>query len=561
MAGTKIKHKSGVADGATAIGHEFDTKTSLVTAGAKILSVKNAGTEKFSVDKDGNSSQQFERTVRPDEGAAGINSAISALNALGGGKVKLLAGTYNINVSVGAFTITNFNNIEIEGVGEGTILDINSGAGLTGGTAMAVGGTAPILSTPINDITVGDTSIFTTTVATAGNVLAGDFIRLSGYDVDGVYDEEWHEASANGNAGTGEIPLHGKILRTMNDGSGTLVASASRNGRNNSVKNVRFTHSSGVAVGFLTSDNSFRNLFENITCDTFIAADSALSMTGIYNTMRGCKIRNVLTTGTAITMQSDLFGLCENNMIDTVANTTFSLGINGSVDFICRGNKIYNSAGSGICNIYGSGAVNRRCSIYDNLVSKTGVYGIAMGGGVAFTAEINIHNNSIDGCLSGAGIEIPGGRRYSIIGNHVYNCSQGIRTQGGKDSVIMGNTLQKISPNDGISLQLSASVGLVIKGNMIKNVPSSNAISVSEVSKCVIEGNMIDTANVGISCSGVSCTDNVINGNVILNITAASSGILQTNDVTNSTIVGNNARGEGITLGTGAGHLSGLNQE
>ena len=42
-----------VADGAAAVANEIDSKQSLVTSGAKVLSVKNAGAEVLAINKDG----------------------------------------------------------------------------------------------------------------------------------------------------------------------------------------------------------------------------------------------------------------------------------------------------------------------------------------------------------------------------------------------------------------------------------------------------------------------------------------------------------------------------
>jgi len=44
---------SEIADGATAVGFVLDTDNDLATAGAKLLSLRNFGTEKFSIDNDG----------------------------------------------------------------------------------------------------------------------------------------------------------------------------------------------------------------------------------------------------------------------------------------------------------------------------------------------------------------------------------------------------------------------------------------------------------------------------------------------------------------------------
>lgn len=44
---------SGIADGATSVGFALNTTSAYSTAGAKLLSVQNAGVEKFAIDKDG----------------------------------------------------------------------------------------------------------------------------------------------------------------------------------------------------------------------------------------------------------------------------------------------------------------------------------------------------------------------------------------------------------------------------------------------------------------------------------------------------------------------------
>lgn len=51
------KLQSGVADGATAVGFEFDTENELVTAGSEIVAFLNGSVKKLSIDKDGNIKQ------------------------------------------------------------------------------------------------------------------------------------------------------------------------------------------------------------------------------------------------------------------------------------------------------------------------------------------------------------------------------------------------------------------------------------------------------------------------------------------------------------------------
>ena len=118
MAGTKINSTSGVADGASAIGHELDTITSLATGGAKLLSIKNATVEKFAIDKDGNiitSGGNSTWVALPADGHTGIGAAIYAAVLAGGGTVQLLAGTYVLN---DYFAWSSIAPIVIQGMGD-----------------------------------------------------------------------------------------------------------------------------------------------------------------------------------------------------------------------------------------------------------------------------------------------------------------------------------------------------------------------------------------------------------------------------------------------------------
>lgn len=49
----KERYISGEVDGATAIGHELDTTATIINPSAKLISIKNAGNEKFSVSSEG----------------------------------------------------------------------------------------------------------------------------------------------------------------------------------------------------------------------------------------------------------------------------------------------------------------------------------------------------------------------------------------------------------------------------------------------------------------------------------------------------------------------------
>ncbi len=52
--GPDVRLESRVTDSSSAVAHVDDTVNALSTSGAKLRSVRNNGTEKFSIDKDGN---------------------------------------------------------------------------------------------------------------------------------------------------------------------------------------------------------------------------------------------------------------------------------------------------------------------------------------------------------------------------------------------------------------------------------------------------------------------------------------------------------------------------
>lgn len=72
--------KSTVSDGSSAVGYVLDTTNALSTSGAKLLSLKNSGTEKFYVDKDGKISSPsisvFGATLIDDSDASAARSTL-----------------------------------------------------------------------------------------------------------------------------------------------------------------------------------------------------------------------------------------------------------------------------------------------------------------------------------------------------------------------------------------------------------------------------------------------------------------------------------------------------
>lgn len=92
---------STVADGASAVGFGFNTG-SLTTSGAKLLSVMNNGTERFNIDKDGNTTASGDAAINGGDITSSqttfnlLNSTVTTLNvggAVGSGGILLAGGS------------------------------------------------------------------------------------------------------------------------------------------------------------------------------------------------------------------------------------------------------------------------------------------------------------------------------------------------------------------------------------------------------------------------------------------------------------------------------------
>lgn len=142
-----LSFTSRIADGASAVGITLDNSTTLSTSGAKLLSVKNNGTEKFAVDKDGTLDTL---KVQPSSNAS--LSAIANTTTDGAAAVGLILGnsTQLTNATAKFLSFRNgaservyMTNTAILPISSGTI-NLGSGsayfANIYGGAIIASGG-------------------------------------------------------------------------------------------------------------------------------------------------------------------------------------------------------------------------------------------------------------------------------------------------------------------------------------------------------------------------------------------------------------------------------------
>jgi hypothetical protein len=92
--------RSGIANGASAVAHILDSVASLTTAGAKLLSLRNAGVEKAAIDKGGNVLAPEYRPLaaasavvkgNPADGATAVGVVLDAITALANASAKLVS--------------------------------------------------------------------------------------------------------------------------------------------------------------------------------------------------------------------------------------------------------------------------------------------------------------------------------------------------------------------------------------------------------------------------------------------------------------------------------------
>jgi len=544
----KIYQRSGEVDGATAVGHELDTKNSLVTPGAKLLSVKNAGVEKFAVDKDGNvlnSGANNTWVVTPETGRAGIAAALTAAGAAGGGTIQLLAGTYDIPAELGA--PADCRNITIQGVGDNTVLDLMgtaSGAFLFTKTASGSRG--------LNTVTVGDTSVYTTTAAWAGAFLAGDTIAVEGTDPDGFKDRFWFKVMEDGDEDTGEIKLGGMAPVTLVTGAYPCSAGNIRDAANLRIRDLRITNGPSYGVGVVGFEGvAVENVFfDNVTLTVggsgYYTHDVRVSgcrfigdgVKGGYTVslmdvgrvaVVGCRLENWVSAGVvmddvqdASVLDNHFSGFSASSAAAVVMHNTFSQRVH--VDR----NSIENIQGSGII-VRGNGVVVR-----DNFLTNCAI-------------------TTVEPAL----IVAPGSARVSVLYNVISHVKFGLVAQA-TGTQIIGNTIRDVYAGGTAPYGLGVFDGtkMVVRDNVLDGIFSYGLLAYAADS--IYVGNIVDNVG-GVGIHAMTTSKLLIANNQVRN--SAMAGIALDNDVTDSMVTGNHCNGLGVSLGTGAGNIGGLNKE
>lgn len=550
----KIRQVSNEADGASALAHEIDNQNNLTTTGAKILSIKKAGVEKFAISAEGivlNSG--FEVVVEPGEGWAGIRTALNAAKTAGGGVVRLLEGTYAFDDYININDNLTGHNIILEGMGDGTIIDISQQT-TSFGVALLFSAANSQNFRPISNVTKGDTSIFLTTTSQAAQFLAGDQVILHGLDADPLVldDTEVHTIKTDGNISNGEVQLVEPIVTTMTN----PTATRSR-GHNLIIRNMKFTQS-GIGytnhIGVININNAVNCLIENVTFE-HANNNTMISLGNCVNAIiKDCRFfdhqGNSTSTSQFVFCQGLTIKNCiyRNIMIAAGGNNAAIKLSSSTCDANIENNYIINSGADGMR--IGTIDRSRRINIIGNRIIDWGAsYGINIQGE---NRDIIIANNILEGVSGlGAAIEMGNTTAVQIHNNIIRDCAQGIRTQGGDDLSITGNKFFRVKNFSAVSLQyMSGASDILVDGNDFFDCGGTGGAGiVIQTTNTVVTGNTLNGANnaiTGIRIYTASSNNVVAAGNTTLN--HITQGILVEAAAGNVLLVGNNCNGDGITI-------------
>lgn len=496
----------------------------------------------------------------PDDKDA-IEAAVNEVDIAGGGIVQLVEGTYNMGSGL---QLIDKNNVTIRGIGEGTVL-MTTGAA-TG--AISFEATVVFTSIAINNYTEGDTSIFTTVVANAGSVTAGDLILISGTEsVLGAADKEFAIAAANGNGGTGEIQLEFPTQLTMT----SATVDASNPNSFNRVESLRI-ETTGVNTRLLYAKNAYYPTFKNITCEgtsgtsetTSGAIEAALSSRA---RIENCRVLS-FARGTGI-FASECIGIQifdnDCSAINTLNQANQApIKITECVDGNLENDTV--TASQGLAGIHMTGALSTRISVRGCLVRGMSEDGILTGARDSIIQETTIQNVGSDGITLTSGAD-----RNTVADCTIVNC--------GATGIVMSVTSEEVSISDnfvtdcagqgitiasqrgeceGNQVRNAGFVGILVAGttaaddaavldNLVVDSGTDGINVVEGHNRAVIDSNrVLGSGRYGIFLDGgaTSITDCVVSNNIV---DGSTNNGIRVEGIEDCVITGNNSRNNSAT--------------
>jgi hypothetical protein len=170
---------TNIANSGTAVGFTLNTTNTLSTAGAKLLSVQNAGTEEFSVDKDGNLVSAGNLNIGSGKQFQIGGTQIATTNLSDGAQIALknAANTFS---STNSFQVTNTNGFQVQdAAGAHTYIqaDTNGGTLYLGntqtGSTVQIGNSTGAAVTQTISIGSSNTTAGSASTITIGSTIGG----------------------------------------------------------------------------------------------------------------------------------------------------------------------------------------------------------------------------------------------------------------------------------------------------------------------------------------------------------------------------------------------------
>lgn len=423
-----------------------------------------------------------------------INTAITALNNVGGGVVYLMPGTYTLTGQINLK-----EGVTLQGAGKNaTFIEVNYAATTTDAGIIAAVGTGPIGSTvTLNASTTSGNESITLTSGHGLTLVADDYTFLYdsvAWDVNSSATRYRGELLKVLSQSTDTININGKVRDVYASATASFTKVSFMN--HVGVRDLTMRRKSGLVdsgnqpcfIRFKWVSNGF---VDNCDLGEYFAPAIVCGFSIGCNFTRNY-IHNLSdNSGSSILGYGILFANATENSL-AVANV-FSR---------CRhalDTGQYRNP-SGVVN---SAGVPRNCLWGNNAVSNCTNGGISTHGE---SADITVIGNRVSSSTS-YGIEMRGPGSY-VVGNTVTGCEGGIRIGNpasttltlGEGSQVVGNIIRDIrsdgAGNEGIGIELRATDHVVVKGNTITQCDSAGMYLRRYTRRCMIEDNTIQDCNV-----------------------------------------------------------------
>lgn len=512
-------------------------------------------------------------TVFPSGGddTAALQAAVTAAATAGAGVVETFDGVYTIT---GAITWpSTANNVILTGKGSGTIFNVEIPKEDPPTNPWAFDLFGADTTYACNNVSIGGTSITTTTAGDAANFALDDVVRVEGSDPDGVLLYQINRV-VSVDAGTGVVTLLWPIEDTLT----SVVLRRYRTGKNNGIMNLSIYHpGSSNAAHSIGLRFQYRPVVKNIYMNG--AVGSGGDGFTISHTSEAL-IQNILMEDydvsefyptvldevfpNATVVQFDCGSIFDNieirNSGQSGATTTASLKFgSGLTKTQFRNIKLIDNQELGIS--IGSTAQLNKCKFLNFNISSSGNHGVYGGSFSMKQCEFNSFiidgtNYLVSASICGIHLQTPTYGKYnSFVNINTDNCGgEGMNIWGQDNARFIGCSG---AANTGAGILLYQCEYVTVDGCSVNQSPN-DGLWILDCDNVTINGGSF-CGNTGRGMRFGTSSNIVVCGAVAKGNTA-NNFQMETTDA-NFTITGNDFGGTGVVYSTGSGHIIADNQD